>query len=94
MDVIKGVFRNGQIIFSAPADWPEGTEVLIEPIGHPEMFGMREEEWPATPEAAAAWLAWYDALEPLELTAEEEADIAAENQELRRRQGCTAKRCK
>ena len=34
-------------------------------------FGLREEDWPETPEAIAEWLAWYDSLEALVFTDEE-----------------------
>ena len=39
--------------------------------------GMREEDWPTTPEGIAALLARMDKAEPLEVAAEEEADLAA-----------------
>ena len=32
MKSIKGTYQHGQIILGQPADWPEGTEVLVEPI--------------------------------------------------------------
>lgn len=35
----------------------------------------QEEDWSNTPEAIADWLAWYDSLEPLVFTPEEEADL-------------------
>src|SRR5207245_1986199 len=36
-----------------------------------------EEGWSNSPEAIADWLKWYDSLEPLTLTPEEEADAEA-----------------
>ena len=33
------------------------------------------EDWSNAPEAIADWLAWYDSLEPLVFTPEEEADL-------------------
>jgi hypothetical protein len=73
MTTIKGVVKNGQILVPAPADWPEGCEVLIEPVSGPGEVGMREEDWPTTPEGIAALLRRWDQHEPLETTAEEEA---------------------
>ena len=35
MKSIKGTYQHGQIILGQPADWPEGTEVLVEPIMAP-----------------------------------------------------------
>jgi len=72
MSAIKGKYRNGQIILAQQADWPEDTEVLVEPVRLEESLGIRDEDWPDTPEAIAKWLEWYDSLEPF-LSPEEEA---------------------
>jgi len=71
MSTIRGIYRNGKIEIATPVDWPDGSQVLIEPVE--EIIGMREEDWSDTPEAIAAWLQWYDSLEPLIFTAEERA---------------------
>ena len=73
MNAIKATWRNGQIVPLEPIDWPEGTEVLIEPQIEAETIGMREEDWPTTPEAIEKHLALMDQIEPLILTPEEEA---------------------
>ncbi len=83
MQAIKGKYENGQIVLNEPADWPEGTEVVVEPVPQEETIGIREEDWPDTPEAIAEWLRWYDSLEPLEFTPEEEADLAAWRQKVK-----------
>ena len=75
MSAIHGRVKNGKIELPAPADWPEGTEVEVRPVE--EAVGLTEEDWPETPEEIAAWLRWYDSLEPLILTPEDEARIAA-----------------
>jgi hypothetical protein len=72
MSTLRGKVIGGKIELPAPADWPEGMEVEVRPIG--EQIGLGEEDWPETPEEIAAWLAWYDSLEPLILTPE---DLAA-----------------
>ncbi len=77
MTMITGIWKKGQIVLRETANWPEDTEVLIQPLVRGKSVGMREEDWPDTPEAIAAWLRWYESLEPLEFTPEEEADIAA-----------------
>jgi hypothetical protein len=77
MTVIKTVVKNGKIELHAPNDWPEGTEVLIEPIPQPGSLGLREEDWPDTPEGIARHLALMDRIEPLVLTAEEEEEWEA-----------------
>ena len=68
MGAIKGVVRNGRIETEEPLDLPEGTEVVISLAqGHPD----EEEGGDNSPEAIAAWLRWYDSLEPLIFTDEE-----------------------
>ena len=49
---------NGQIVLDTPADLPEGTLVEVVPVKvvRPAL-GMREEDWPTTPEGVAALLA-------------------------------------
>jgi hypothetical protein len=73
MSAIKGTYKNGQVILRQPADWPEGTEVLVEPLPQEPTLGMREEDWPTDPEGIARHLALMDRIEPLEMTPEEEA---------------------
>src|SRR5262245_54922457 len=78
MDAIGATWKNGQIVPDGPVDWPEGCRLVIEPdLAASEPIGMREEDWSTSPEAIADWLAWYDSLEPLIVTPQEEADFAA-----------------
>lgn len=77
MNAITGVYSAGKITLDAAADWPDGCRVLIEPVAGPPGRGLAEEEWQDTPEAVAGWSRWYDSLEPLEFTPEEEAELAA-----------------
>jgi hypothetical protein len=60
---------------------PDGTEVVVRPVTREPMFGIREEDWPDTAEARADWLRWYDSLEPLVLTPDEQAAWSAPRQE-------------
>lgn len=77
MRAIEGTIRNGQIVPDERLDLPDGSRVRIEPVKEEETLGMREEDWPTDPKAIADWLQWYDSLGPLEMTPEEEADLAA-----------------
>ncbi len=77
MNAIKGTWKNGQIVLGEPVNWPDGCEVLVELVREEESLGIREEDWRDTPEAIAEWLRWYDSLEPLAMTAEEEAEWKA-----------------
>src|SRR5579875_2628072 len=77
MTAVPGTYKNGHIILDAPADWPEGCRVIVEPAPQGEPIGIREEDWPDTPEGIAAWLQWYDSLEPIEMTPQQEAEWQA-----------------
>jgi hypothetical protein len=74
MNAIKGTFKNGQIVLDEPADWPGGSRVLVEPVQEEETMGIREQDWPATPDQIARHLSLMDQIEPLTMTTEEEAE--------------------
>ena len=48
---MTGTWKNGHIVLDGPANWPEGCKVTIEPATPEEPLGIREEDWPTTPEA-------------------------------------------
>jgi hypothetical protein len=77
MIVVKAIVKNGKIELEAPNNWPEGTEVRIEPIPASGSIGIRDEDWPNTPEGIARHLALMDGIEPLDITLEEEAEWEA-----------------
>ena len=77
MQSIRATWKNGRIVPDVPVDWPEGCRLMIEPENVGTMsVGASDEDWSNSPEAVADWLAWYDSLEPLEFTPEEQADLA------------------
>jgi hypothetical protein len=74
MNAIQGTVRNGQIVFDEPVELHEGTRVEVLPIEvRQSSAGMREEDWPTTPEAIAALLARMDRAEPAWLLPEDDA---------------------
>ena len=74
MNALQGTIKNGQIILDAPAALPEGTRVEVLPIeGARPNLGMREDDWPTTPEGIAALLARMDQVEPGWLSPEDDA---------------------
>jgi hypothetical protein len=76
MTTIRAVIRDRRIDVPAPSDLPDGTEVLLT-IGTDGPDEELEEGWDNSPEGIAAWLKWYDSLQPLIFTPEEEADTQA-----------------
>ena len=70
MSVVRGVVADGKVVVPVPADWPDGTEVVIRPAE--ETVGLTEEEWLDTPEAIEEWVAWLQSLKPF-MTPEDEA---------------------
>jgi hypothetical protein len=73
---VHAVWKDGRIIPEGPVDWPEGCRLRIEPDPvQPATGEDHAEDWSNAPEAIADWLAWYDSLEPLVFTPEEEADL-------------------
>jgi hypothetical protein len=72
---IRGIVAGGRLEVEVPADWPDGTEVQIQPI---------DEEM--SPEEIARTLAAMDQSEPLEMTAAEQADWEAERQARKERE--------
>jgi hypothetical protein len=73
---VHAVWKNGRIIPEGPIDWPEGCRLRIEPDPVPSAPGEDQaEDWSNSPEAIADWLAWFDSLEPLVFTPEEETDL-------------------
>jgi hypothetical protein len=84
VDAIKGIFKGGRLELETPPDWPDGTEVLIEPTGTPfDKIGLDEWRWRDDAAGLADWEAWIKSIEPLEFTAEEEARIAAFEAQMR-----------
>jgi hypothetical protein len=51
MNAIKAVWTNGQIVPSEPVDWPDGSQLLVEPLQSSEKVGLDESEWEDSPEA-------------------------------------------
>ena len=55
MDAIKVTVRQGRRELEAPPDWPDGTEVLIEPTAPSGKIGIDESEWRDDPDSLADW---------------------------------------
>ncbi len=74
MNAFQGTIKNGQIVLDSPTELPEGSRVEVLPVEviHPRL-GMREDDWPTTPDGIAALLARMDQVEPSWLSPEDDA---------------------
>jgi hypothetical protein len=84
MVAAKGIWQKGQIVLEGNVDWPEGCEVLVEPLpNRPGKVGIDESEWRDDPASIADWEAWIKTIEPLEFTPEEELFFSRFGQQFR-----------
>jgi hypothetical protein len=83
MNAVKGIYRNGQIILKSPTDWPEDCEVIVEPVVKEQTYGIRDEDWPTDQKGIAVLAASMGEFRPVEMTPEEEADLAAWRQKIK-----------
>ncbi len=72
MKAIHATWTNGQIVPMQPVDWPEGTALVVEPIKVSQQAESGDDLLGDDPASIARWMAWYDTLEPLVFTPEEE----------------------
>ncbi len=85
MNAIKETVTQGRIELKVPLDWPDGTEVLIEPTtASLENIGIDKSDWRDDPESLADWEAWIKTIEPFEFTPDEAKRIADFEEEMRR----------
>lgn len=84
MNAVKATWTNGRILPGEPVNWPEGSELVVEPVGVGEKIGLDESEWRDDPAALADWDAWLRTIETRVLTEEERAAFDAYEAEVRR----------
>ena len=66
MNAIKAIWTKGQIVPAEPVDWPEGSELLVEPLlSAAGQIGLSEHEWRDDPDSIAAWIEAVEKIEPL-----------------------------
>jgi hypothetical protein len=85
MNAIKATWLNGRILLAEPVDWPEGSELVVEPMtAQTGKIGLDEAEWRDYGQALADWDGWLRTIEPLALSDEERAAFAQYREEFRR----------
>ena len=56
MHAIRATWTNGQIVPAEPVDWPEGSQLQVQPVvRNGEKIGITEEEWRNDDDAIADW---------------------------------------
>jgi len=91
MDEILGIYRRGHIEVAGPVAWPDGTQVTVHPCADDEdppgtyypsvqLPDGTVLPWSDSPEFRQALIEQMDRREPVELTAEEEAEWQAARQ--------------
>lgn len=65
MHAIRATWINGRIVPAEPVDWPEGSQLLVEPVPSGEKVGFTEDFWRDEPEAIAAWIEAVEKIDPM-----------------------------
>lgn len=81
MSRVEGVVENGRVEVAAPADWPDGTHVVVEPAAPMQDLNSSDEAWKTDPESIEKWIAAFESIPPLEMSAEEETNWQQARQE-------------
>jgi len=77
MNAIKAIVRGGRLELPALPDWPDGTEVIIQPVERNVLEPLERDDHNAVPTEVGAevadgdieWFKWYSA-QPLTFTAQ------------------------
>ncbi len=83
MNAIVATWTNGRIVPAEPVDWPEGTQLLVEPLSPGEKIGLTEDEWRDDPESIAAWVEAVEKIEPMLWAEGEREEYERYREELR-----------
>ena len=78
MIAVHAQWKDGKIIVDEPIDWPDGCDLEVRPVtfNSSESADVQSND----PEAVARWIAEFQAIPPLEMTAEDEAEWQAAKQ--------------
>jgi hypothetical protein len=66
MQPIHATWINGQIVPAEPVDWPEGIQLIVEPVPTSrETIGVSEGNWRDDPESIAEWVEVVRSIPPM-----------------------------
>lgn len=74
---VHAKWREGRVVVDEAVDWPEGCELEVRPVA---INGSDDDVESNDPAAIERWIAEFQAVPPLEMTAEEEAEWQAARQ--------------
>ena len=78
MIAVHAKWKDGRVVVDEAVDWPEGCELEVRPV---TANGSVEEDSQANDlEAITRWIAEFQAIPPLQMTADEEAEWQAARQ--------------
>ena len=78
MIAVHAKWKDGQVVVEEAVDWPDGCELEVRPMTrHGSVADLVESN---DPETIARWIAEFQAIPPLQLTAAEEAEWQAARQ--------------
>jgi hypothetical protein len=76
MSALLGIVRDGRVEFASPTRLPEGSRVWVQPAEEDDGF-LTDETWPTSSEGINELIHRMENFEPLVLTSDDEARIAA-----------------
>ena len=65
MNAVRAIWTNGRILPSEPVDWPDGIQLLVEPVSAGEKIGLDESDWRDDPGSITDWIVAVEKIEPL-----------------------------
>ena len=78
MIAVHAQWKDGQVVVEEAVDWPEGCELEVRPMTRNGLAADLVES--DDPEMIARWIAEFQAIPPLQLSAAEEAEWQAARQ--------------
>lgn len=77
MIAVHAKWKDGRVIVEDIVDWPDGCELEVRPVS---VNDLDDDFQPNDPEGIERWIAEFQAIPPLEMTDEEEAEWQAARQ--------------
>ena len=78
MIAVHAQWKDGRVVIEESVDWPDGCELEVRPV---TVSGSEDDNIQSNdPKAIARWIAEFQAIPPLEMTTEEDAEWQAARQ--------------